>query len=178
MPRDRKVAEAQCKLFGKRLGCPYAPYREGWQLQFLGGESGSEESSEEKEKAQKGDHERLLGRLQWGGSVGTNKSWRSVYKMKDCIIQQRKGSAVSQTMFQPDQQVEPSQWSGWCETRQAQGRDLVDRAEPEMGDGLPSRSLVVQSGSTGPGVAAGESHSKSPRQGGPANEDIVSAVRI
>ena len=98
--------------------------------------------------------------------------------MKDCVIQQRKGSAVSQTVFQPEQQVGPSQWSGWCETRQAQGRDLVDRAEPEMGDGLPSRSLVVQSGSTGPGVVAGESHSESPRQGGPVDEDIVSAVRI
>ena len=47
-----------------------------------------------------------------------------------------------------------------------------------MGDGLPSRSLVVQSGSTGPGVAAGESHSESPRQGGPVDEDIVSTVRI
>ena len=72
----------------------------------------------------------------------------------------------------------PAKRSGWCETRQAQGRDLVDRAEPEMGDGLPSRSLVVQSGSTGPGVAAGESHSESPRQGGPVDEDIVSAVRL
>ena len=135
-------------------------------------------SSEEKEKVQKGNHERLLGRLQWGGSVGTNKSWRSVYKMKDTIIQQRKCSVVSQTVSQPEQQVGPSQWSGWCQTRQAQGRDLVDRAEPEMGDGLPSRSLVVQGGSTGPGVAAGESHSESPRQGGLVDEDIVSTVRI
>ena len=50
-------------------------------------------------------------------------------------------------------------------TVQAQGRDLVDRAEPEMGDGLPSRSLAVQGGSTGPGVVAGESHSKSPLSG-------------
>ena len=62
--------------------------------------------------------------------------------------------------------------------QQAQGRDLVDRAEPEMGNDLPSRSLIVQSGSTGPGVAAGESHSESPRQGGPVDEDIVSAVRL
>ena len=107
-----------------------------------------------------------------------NKSWRSVYKMKDCEIQQRKGSTVSQTVFPFDHQAGPSQWSGWCETRQAQGRDLVDRAEPEMGDGLPSRSLVVQSSSTGPGVAAGESHSESPRQGGPVDEDIVSTVRL
>ena len=47
-----------------------------------------------------------------------------------------------------------------------------------MGDGLPSRSLVVQGGNTGPGVAAGESHSESPHQGGPVDEDIVSAVRL
>ena len=98
--------------------------------------------------------------------------------MKDCKIQQTKGSTVSQTVSQPEQQVGPSQWSGWCETRQAQGRDLVDRAEPEMGDGLPSQSLVAQSGSTGPGVAAGESHSESPRQVGPVDEDILSTVQI
>ena len=54
----------------------------------------------------------------------------------------------------------------------------MDRVEPEMGDGLPSRSLAVQGGSTGPGVAAGESHSASPHQGGPVDEDIVSAVRL
>ena len=54
----------------------------------------------------------------------------------------------------------------------------MDRAEPEMGDGLPSQSLVVQGGNTGPGVAAGESHSKSPHQGGPVDEDIVSAIRL
>ena len=62
--------------------------------------------------------------------------------------------------------------------RQAPGRDLVDRVEPEMGDGLPSRSLVVQGGSTRPGVAAGESHSESPRLGGPVDEDIVLAVHL
>ena len=45
-----------------------------------------------------------------------------------------------------------------------------------MGDDLPSRSLAVQGGSTGPGVATGESHSESPRQGGPIDEDIVLAV--
>ena len=98
--------------------------------------------------------------------------------MKDCKIQQRKGSAVSQTVSQPEQQARPSLWSGWCETRQAQGRDLVDKAEPEMDNGLPSRSLVVQGGNTGPGVAAGESHSESPRQGGPVDEDIVLAIRL
>ena len=54
----------------------------------------------------------------------------------------------------------------------------MDRAEPEMGDGLPLRSLVVQGGNTGPGVAAGEPHSESPHQGGAVDEDIVSAVRL
>ena len=98
--------------------------------------------------------------------------------MRDCKIQQRKGSVVSQTVSQPEQQVGPSQWSGWCKTRQAQGRDLVDRAEPEMSDGLPSRSLAVQGGSTGPRVVAGGSHSESPHQGGPVDEDIVSAVHL
>ena len=176
LPRDGKVAENECKLFGKRLDYAYTPYREGQQLQFLEEESGEGASSEQNEKEPKEEHGRLLSRLQWGGSVGTNKSWRSIHKVKDCKIQQRKGAAVSQTVSQPDQQARPSQWSGWCKTRQAQGWDLVDRAEPEMGDGLPSWSLAVQGGSTGPGVAAGESHSKSPRQGGPVDEDIVSAI--
>ena len=52
----------------------------------------------------------------------------------------------------------------------------MDTVEPEMGHGLPSRSLAVQCGSTRPGVAAGESYSESPCQGGLANEEIVSAV--
>ena len=30
----------------------------------------------------------------------------------------------------------------WCETRQAQGLAFVDRAEPEMGIGPPSRSKL------------------------------------
>ena len=94
-----------------------------------------------KKKEQKEEHGRLLSKLQWGGPVGMNKSWRSIYKVRECKIQQRKGFAVSQTMSQPEQQASPSQWSGWCKTRQVQGRDLVDRAEPEMGDGLPSRDV-------------------------------------
>ena len=112
-------------------------------MQLLEGESDEGASSDENEKEQKEEHERLLSRLQWGGPVGMNKSWRSIYKVKDSKIQQRKGSVVSQTVSQPEQQARPSQWSGWCETGQAQGRNLVDRVEPEMGDGLPSRSLVV-----------------------------------
>ena len=47
-----------------------------------------------------------------------------------------------------------------------------------MGEGLPSRSLAVQGGNTGPGVVAGESHSESPRQGGRVDEDIVLAIRL
>ena len=54
----------------------------------------------------------------------------------------------------------------------------MDRAEPEISDGLPSRLLTVQGGSTGTRVAAGESHSKSPRHGGPADKEIVLAVRL
>ena len=54
----------------------------------------------------------------------------------------------------------------------------MDRAEPEMGDGLPTRPLAVQGGSIGPGVAAGEPHSGSPHQGGLVDEDIVSAVHL
>ena len=54
----------------------------------------------------------------------------------------------------------------------------MDKAEPEMVDALPSRSLVVQGGSIGPGVAAGESHSKRPRLCGLADEEIVSAIHL
>ena len=107
-----------------------------------------------------------------------NKSWRTIYKVRESKSQQRKGSAISQTVSQSEQQSRPSQWSGWCKKGQAQGQDLVDRAEPEMDDTPPSRSLAVQGGRIGPGVAAGESHSESPRQGGLVDEDIVSAVRL
>ena len=54
----------------------------------------------------------------------------------------------------------------------------MDRAEPEMGGKLPSRLLVVQGDSTGPGVVAGESDSKRPRQDGPVDEEIVSTVHL
>ena len=49
----------------------------------------------------------------------------------------------AQTVSQAEQQARPSQWSGWCKTQKAQRWELVDRAEPEMGDCLPSQSLVV-----------------------------------
>ena len=49
-------------------------------------------------------------------------------------------------------------------------------AESEMGDSLPSRSLVVQGGSTGQEVATGESHSKRPSLSGSVDEEIVSAI--
>ena len=87
----------------------------------------------------------------------------------------RKGTAVSQTVSQLVQQARPSQWSGWCETRQAQGRELVVRAEPGMGDGLPSRTRLDRVVSLGPGVAAGESHSKRPSLSGPA-DGTISAI--
>ena len=54
----------------------------------------------------------------------------------------------------------------------------MDRAEPEMGDGPPSSSLVVQGGSIGPRVVVGESHSKSSCQGGLVDEKIVSAISL
>ena len=59
--------------------------------------------------------------------------------------------------------------------RQAQGRELVVRAEPEMGDGLPSRTWLNRVVSLGPRVIAGESHSKKPSLSGPVDE-VVSAV--
>ena len=63
----------------------------------------------------------------------------------------RKGSAVSHTVSQLDQQARPSQ-SGvvGIETRQAQGPEIVDRVVPEMGQGPPSRSLAEQSVSPEP----------------------------
>ena len=42
----------------------------------------------------------------------------------------------------------------------------------------PSQSLFVQGGSTRPRVAVGESHSKNTHQGGPVDEEIVSAIRL
>ena len=82
--------------------------------------------------------------------------------MEESINQQRKGSTVSHTISQLDHQAKQNQCGASDETRQAQGRELVDRAEPKIGDSLPSRSLAAQSGSTEPGVAVGESHSKRP----------------
>ena len=46
------------------------------------------------------------------------------------------------------------------------------RAEPGMGDGLPSRTGLDRVVSLGPGVAAGESHSKRPSLSGPADGTI------
>ena len=90
----------------------------------------------------------------------------------------RKGSAVSHTVSQLEYQARPSQ-SGvaGAETRQAHGPEKVDRAVLEMGQGPPSRSLAEQSVSPEPGVAAGESRSKSPSLSGPTDE-IVSVVQI
>ena len=95
------------------------PYREGQQLQLLEGESGEGASSEENAKEQKEEHGRLLSKLQWGGSVGLINSWRSIYKMGESRLKQRKDYVVSQTMSQPKQQARPNQGQGWYETRQA-----------------------------------------------------------
>ena len=59
--------------------------------------------------------------------------------------------------------------------QQAQGQIMVDRAELEMGDDPPSRYLVDQGVSTGPGVAAGATQCKSPNLDGLVDE-IVSAT--
>ena len=56
-----------------------------------------------------------------------------------------------------------------AETRQAQGPSIVVRAEPEMGDGPPSRTWLDGMTSLGPGVAAGESQCERPSWSGPAN---------
>ena len=54
----------------------------------------------------------------------------------------------------------------------------MDRAKPEMGNSLPSWSLVVQGGNTKSRVAAREPHSESPHEGGLVGEEIVSVVRF
>ena len=47
------------------------------------------------QKEQKEGHGRLLNRLQWGGFVGMNKSWRSIYKRGESRFEQRKGFVIS-----------------------------------------------------------------------------------
>ena len=51
--------------------------------------------------------------------------------------QQRKGFVVSHTMSQLPQQARPSQCGAGDKTRQAQGRELVDRVDPEGGNDPP-----------------------------------------
>ena len=80
-------------------------------------------------------------------------------------------------MSQPKQQARPSQSGAGVETQQAQGQNIVDRVELEMGDDPPSRYLVDQGVSTRPGVAAGATQCKSPNLDGPTDE-IVSAIRL
>ena len=107
-----------------------------------------------------------------------NKSWRSIYVMEENGNQQRKGSVVSHTVSQLAQQARPSQCGAGDKTRQAQDQKLVDRVELEVGNDPPSRSLVVPSSNTGPGVAAGEPYSTRISLSGPADETIMSAVRL
>ena len=90
---------------------------------------------------------------------------------------ERKGSADAQTVSQPEQQARHSQRGAGVETQQAQGQNMVDRAELEMGDEPPSRYLVDQGVSTRLGVAAGATQGESPDLDGPVDE-IVSAVRL
>lgn len=54
----------------------------------------------------------------------------------------------------------------------------MDTVEPKVGDGLSSRSLAVQSRSTGLGVVAGELYSERPNLSGPADNEIVSAIHL
>ena len=55
---------------------------------------------------------------------------------------------------------------------------MVDRAELEMGDGLPSRSLAIQSGNPIPRVMVGEPHSERPSLSGLANDEVVSPLEL
>lgn len=81
-------------------------------------------------------------------------------------------------MFQLDQQARPNECGAGDKMRQTQGQELVDRAEPEMGDDPPSWSLVVQGGSTGPGVVAGEPQSARPSLSGTADDTIESTIHL
>ena len=66
---------------------------------------------------------RRINRLQWGGRVGMNKFWRSIYVVEEKVNQQRRGFAISHTVLQPDQQARPSQCGAGDETQQAQSRE-------------------------------------------------------
>ena len=111
----------------------------------------------------------LMMRINPGGSIFDLKEKEENTK--------RKGFADAQTMSQPEQQARPSQGGAGVKTQQAQGQNMVDRVELEMGDDPPSRYLADQGVSTGPGVVVGATQCESPNLDGPADE-IVSAVRL
>ena len=105
-----------------------------------------------------------------------NESWRSIFDLKEKEGNtKRKGSTDAQTMSHPEQQARPSQGRAGVETQQAQGQNMVDRAELEMGDDPPSRYMVDEGVSIGPGVVVGATQCESPDLDGPADE-IVSTV--
>ena len=106
-------------------------------------EAGGGGQAQEKEKPEKGTHIRHIVKPQWGDSDDANKSWRSIFDSKEKEENtKRKGSADAQTVSQPEQQARPSQGRAGVETQQAQGQDLVDRVELEMGNDPPSWYLV------------------------------------
>ena len=92
--------------------------------------------------------ERTLGRQtvrsQWGDPDSSRENPR--VQLSDWIgeISKRKKRycGAPRPCSQLEQQARPSPRRDWCETRQAQGQVFVDRAEPEMGDGPPSRSRL------------------------------------
>ena len=86
---------------------------------------------------------RMINRLQWGGPSDMNKPWRSIHTVKGKVNQQRKGSAISHSVSQPDQHARPGLCGAGDIMRQAQGQELLDKVELEMGDEPPSRSLAV-----------------------------------
>ena len=91
--------------------------------------------------------ERTLGRGTLSGHSGVILI---VNRIRECsgVIDERKNLRKekvlrsSRSCSQPERQARPSPRRDWCETRQAQSQVCVDRAEPEMGDGSPSRSRL------------------------------------
>ena len=118
------------------------PYRGGQEKDQLQKESIGRQA-QEKENPEKGTHVRHIARSQWGDADDVNKSWRSIFHLKEKEENtKRKGFADAQTGSEPEQQARPSQRGAGVETQQAQGQNTVDRAELEMGDDPPSRYLV------------------------------------
>ena len=73
--------------------------------------------------------------------------------------------------------MRPSQRGASVETQQAQGQNVVDRVELEMGDHPPSWYLADQGVNIELRVAAGATRWLSPNSDGPTDE-IVPVVRF